>query len=80
MIYEDAIQKMKPCPFCGKKDELTITSKRIFTELMEENGSACISANCGRCNVEKTDHHRDFTDYNDRLVLLVSAWNERHSG
>lgn len=79
MIYEDAIQKMKPCPFCGQKDELSITSKEIFNELEEEDGRACIKVRCGRCDLEKTDYHFDFTDYNDRLVLLVITWNERHS-
>lgn len=67
--------KFDPCPFCGKNN-LDVTPKEMFNELMEENGRACISVNCLNCKLDMYEH-TDGVTYEEKLDLLKEKWNRR---
>ena len=77
MNHEQAIEKLKPCPFCGEKPE--IITEEHYGDLMvaSEDGKAVIRIMCPDCHVEMYDHSYDFPAYEDRLVLAVAKWNRR---
>lgn len=76
MNHEQAIEKLRPCPFCGGLPE-AITNKTTYEELMSEDGKACISVRCEECHLEMYEHSYTFPGYEDRLVLMVAKWNRR---
>lgn len=76
--YEDEnIECLKPCPFCGKIDEVTITSKSSFSELYCEHGSATISIGCKRCSLNLYEHRYTGSKYEVKVRQLVKKWNKR---
>lgn len=76
--YEDEnIECLKPCPVCGKTDELTITHKSSFQELYCENGAATISIICERCALYLYEHRYAGSKYAVKVRKLIKKWNER---
>lgn len=76
MTHEKALEMLKPCPFCGNTD-LVLSEQANYEEQVKEHGSACISANCKKCKVDMYEHTYEFSEYGDRLVLLIQKWNRR---
>lgn len=76
--YEDEnIECLKPCPFCGKTDELSITAKSSFQEVYCESGSATINLECRRCSLNLYEHEYAGSKYEVKVKKLVKKWNER---
>lgn len=76
--YEDEnIECLKPCPFCGKIDKLTITSKSDFQNLYCENGYATINLKCERCSLNLYEHEYTGSKYEVKVRKLVKKWNKR---
>lgn len=69
------MEKLKRCPFCGGKVEIT-TSESDFLELLNKNGVACVLLRCWKCNVDMYEHGRSRV-YDERLESLVKKWNRR---
>ena len=67
--------RFKPCPFCGKKD-LGVTPKDFYEELVEENGTACVSVRCKNCALDMYEHTDD-VPYEEKIDLLKEKWNRR---
>ena len=65
--------KFNPCPFCGKTD-LGLMPKYMYEELVEENGTACVSLRCRTCDVDMYEH-TDGVTYEDKVKLLARKWN-----
>lgn len=74
---DDSIDSLKPCPFCGKVDMISITSKACFSENYLEHGSATISLNCQRCDLDIYETSYSGTKYETKARILVQKWNER---
>lgn len=77
MNHEQAIEKLRPCPFCGGTPEITTEEHYGDLLLSSEDGKACIRIRCPECKVEMYDHNYNFNAYEDRLVLAVAKWNRR---
>lgn len=75
---DEFMKNALPCPFCGGKD-LSVTEERIFNELVEENGRACVSVTCYTCGAYKYDYTRgrEGNSYSFRLKRLLDGWNGR---
>lgn len=70
--------KLKPCPICGRNDRLVISKKDKYEELLEKNGSAMISMECKRCDLElKNYDHYNINNYAVLRSMLINRWNER---
>ena len=69
------MKEWKTCPQCGKLDRLDFTQQDTYERLRDENGSACVTVECRRCNLELRDHSREISEYEDRMVLLCYKWN-----
>lgn len=67
------MEKLKPCPWCGKAVEIT-TSEENFNAILRINGASCVSLRCWDCHVEMYDHSPD-KNYAVRLEKLVKKWN-----
>ena len=73
---------VKPCPFCGSRDRLSIMSREFFNKLVDDDGRAKIDIECTRCKLEMSDydHGGIDNDYDFRRKRLISKWNNRHDG
>lgn len=71
--------KIKPCPICGLKDALFITTKESYEELFKKNNGACLSMDCKRCNLRMAvyDHLEDDPSYEYMKGALIGKWNTR---
>ena len=67
--------RFKPCPFCGGK-ALDVMTKEFYSELMDENGRACVSMRCKACALDMYEH-TDGVTYEEKLDLLKAKWNRR---
>lgn len=79
-IMPDEIKKkVKPCPFCGSKDHLSLTMQENFEKIQSESkdNTACIRISCNQCSLDLYEHTHDIHDYNVRLELLLIKWNNR---
>ena len=70
--------RVKPCPFCGSRDRLSIMSREFFNKLVETDGRAKIDIDCKHCKIEMSDYDFDGNnDYAFRRKRLISKWNDR---
>lgn len=64
----------KFCPFCGNEN-IEITTKSLFYELLGEHGSATISIECPVCNLDMYECSYSGNDYNLKREILLRKWN-----
>lgn len=67
--------KFDPCPFCGETN-FDVSSKKLFKQLLKENGRACIRISCRNCRLDMYEHTDD-VPYEEKLDLLKEKWNRR---
>ena len=69
--------EIKPCPFCGGTP--TLMSQDTFEHLKEigDDGKACITIECHKCQLNFYDHTHDEQDYLIRKFLVIEKWNRR---
>ena len=69
--------EIKPCPFCGGTP--TLMAQKTFEHLKEigDDGKACITIECKKCNLSFYDHTHDEQDYVIRKFLVTEKWNRR---
>jgi len=67
---------IKPCPFCGNQD-LTISEKDVFHELVNENGSSLLAIECNTCNTVLRLFEIPENNYWFGVGMLVATWNRR---
>lgn len=70
-------EAFKPCPFCGKADNLTITTAESYEKW--KGGLTCIAIKCRACNAELIEFNIDHKDKSYAAVVsaLVKRWNTR---
>ena len=66
---------VKPCPICGKSDEVRIDTEESYYYRLGKNGSACVCIECNRCFLTLYDHSMDTQRYTVRLGRLIKKWN-----
>lgn len=69
--------KVKPCPFCGKTEFLSVMPRDFFEELYDKNGGACLTITCSKCHVDMYEHDFNYNDYHAKARILVDKWNRR---
>lgn len=76
-MMETESLEIKPCPFCGGTPALM--SKDYFEHLKEigDDGKACITIECHKCQLNFYDHTHDEQDYYIRAFLITEKWNRR---
>ncbi len=75
MSNDDRLNAFNPCPLCGKKDRLDLTSQEIYAECLSESGSACVGIDCRRCDLSIYTYGTNPIKYDDRVQILKSRWN-----
>ena len=76
-VMERQEYEVKPCPFCGGKP--VVMSEETFEHLktMSEDGKACITVECKKCQLSFYDHTHDEQNYYVRKFLVSEQWNRR---
>ena len=75
MSYISERDKFAPCPLCGSRDHLLVTPEYSYASVLVEHGSACISVECGRCNLHLFNHDDNVIKYGDKVRALAQVWN-----
>lgn len=71
--------KLKPCPICGLKDALCISTKENYEERFKENNGAVLTMECRRCDLVLSvyDHIEADPSYEYMKGALMNKWNNR---
>ena len=66
--------ELKPCPFCGSKDHLMLTTQEDFEKIQSKSkdNRACVCITCHQCFLDLYEHTHNIHDYNVRLELLLT--------
>jgi hypothetical protein len=75
MSYISERDKFAPCPLCGSRDHLLVTPEYSYASALVEHGSACISVECGRCNLHLFNHDDNIIKHSDKVRALAQVWN-----
>lgn len=65
----------KPCPICGKTEQLQITPEDQYIRIYGGTGSASIMVECYNCDLELWEHTHKVPEYGERLEMLADKWN-----
>ena len=70
---------IKPCPFCGRVTDLTITPEETYNKWSENGGYTCIAVKCKSCNCELIEFNIDHEDKSYGIIVsaLLKRWNSR---
>lgn len=71
------VKDIKPCPFCGSKENLYITSEDTFKELFERYDGATLSIECKKCGLALYEHKYSGDEYEIKSDILIKKWNRR---
>lgn len=71
------VGEVKPCPFCGEADDLTLSNPDIYEELVAEDGSSVIIITCEKCKAELHQHDVPRNNYMMGAMMLIERWNHR---
>lgn len=64
------VEGFKPCPLCGKTENLMIAEKEHFYD-------SAIHIECAKCNLDLWDFTFSTTNYDKRIDILRKKWNRR---
>jgi len=73
---------MKPCPFCGEKEDISLKAKMHRGKPLEIDGHKYWYVECLPCDAQTGKHFDGDNDiYGDRTgsERAIDAWNERVS-
>ncbi len=76
----EAVDGLKPCPFCGGRAELD--SRRGYRSLTTGNIESAVAIYCLQCSADMSICHRDRPgiDPSELADELREAWNKRATG
>ena len=72
--------EIRPCPFCGSREDLRIGTVELFNIIKEVHGRAKVSMQCERCRAEMSAYSFEIdidSDYAVQKELLFKKWNKR---
>ena len=73
--YISERDKFAPCPLCGSRDRMSVTSELNYARALIEHGSACISVQCMKCGLQLYNHDDSIIKYKDKVQALVQVWD-----
>ncbi len=76
------MEKLKPCPFCGEKEDISLKVKRYHGGAVEVNGNKFWYVECLPCDVrtgECFDLDAPLFGFKDGKEMAISQWNRRVS-
>lgn len=73
--YISERDKFAPCPLCGSRDRMSVTSEYNYARVLIKHGSACISVQCVRCGLQLYNHDDSIIKYKDKVQALVQVWD-----
>ena len=73
--YISERDKFAPCPLCGSRDRMSVTSEYNYARVLIEHGSACISVQCVKCGLQLSNYDNSIIKYKDKVQALVQVWD-----
>ena len=73
--YISERDKFAPCPLCGSRDRMSVTSEYNYARVLIEHGSACISVQCVKCGLQLSNYDDSIIKYKDKVQALVQVWD-----
>jgi len=76
------MEKLKPCPFCGEKEDISLKVKRYHGGAVEVNGNKFWYVECLPCDartVDCFDLDAPLFGFKDGKEMAISQWNRRVS-
>ena len=73
--YISERDKFAPCPLCGSRDRMSVTSEHNYACVLIEHGSACVSVQCVRCGLQLYNHDDSIIKYSEKVRALAQVWN-----
>ena len=74
------MEKLKPCPFCGEKDDITIAVKRVMGHPVAINGMKYYRVECLPCDAKTGDcfdGDADIYGLHSGRDVAIYKWNNR---
>ena len=73
--YISERDKFAPCPLCGSRDRMSVTSEYNYARVLIEHGVACISVQCVKCGLQLSNYDNSIIKYKDKVQALVQVWD-----
>ena len=73
--YISERDKFAPCPLCGSRDRMSVTSEYNYARVLIEHGSACVSVQCVKCGLQLSNYDNSIIKYKDKVHGLVQVWD-----
>jgi Lar family restriction alleviation protein len=76
------MKKLKPCPFCGEKEDISLKVKRYHGGTVEVEGNKFWFVECLPCDVRTGycfDLDAPLFGFKDGKEMAISQWNRRVS-
>ena len=73
--YISERDKFAPCPLCGSRDRMSVTSEYNYARVLIEHGSACVSVQCVKCGLQLSNYDNSIIKYKDKVQALVQVWD-----
>lgn len=72
----------KPCPFCGKTDNVTIDDENIYDKVIRrfkevKFSDGILSISCKRCHLDFMTYVPFDVDYEEAVEIAKEKWNTR---
>lgn len=74
--YIEEQDGIKPCPFCGRSDEVTIMTDEFYQDLLDDSKTDVMHIQCERCRADIYCGDND-SDYKTAVSNAVRVWNTR---
>lgn len=73
--YISERDKFAPCPLCGSRDRMSVTSEYNYARVLIEHGSACVSVQCVKCGLQLSNYDNSIIKYSEKVRALAQVWN-----
>lgn len=67
---------IKPCPICGKSNNLQVTDMAQYNQTYVEDGYGLIHLECGTCSLQLWSHKCNERPYSKHLAWMPRRWNK----